>query len=122
MCLAAFMWAIPDERYEYWIKRNIWVYYSLSILNALMFAFGIILAGYFYFFGSSLYAFYAFSIIIFLVLGSGALMMAILSSFFYIALKFYGKPAVPEDSTEEKSLLSPVADSYEGSIKVNRIE
>ena len=100
------MWAIPDTRYEYWIKNNIWVYYLLATLNALIFTFGIILSGYFYFFGSSLYAFYALSIFIYLTFSTGPLMLAIVSSFFYVALRFYGKPALPDETVTEKSNLN----------------
>ena len=92
MILAAFCWAVPDEKYEYWIKNHLWVYYVLAIFNSLIFTVGSIICFYFYYFGPGLYSFLATAFLLYLYIACGPLLLTILTSLIYISLKIYAKP------------------------------
>ena len=48
MLLGAFIWALPDPKYQYWLKGQIWIYYVLSVFNMTFALFGFISGAYFY--------------------------------------------------------------------------
>ena len=95
--LASFAWAIPDIKYEYWIRNHLPLFYCLSTINLVLFSFGSLLSGYFYFYGAALYSFLGLSVLVYLVLGMGPLVIGVIASFFYINVKFY---QVHQDTTE----------------------
>lgn len=92
--LAAFCWAVPDERYEYWILQKLWLYYIFSAFSVALFTIGLGIGGYYYMYGIGLYSFFGMGVITYLLQGSLLLIFAICSSFYYIDLKFYKKPVI----------------------------
>ena len=46
--LHAYSWAIPDRRYETWVKQRMYWFYGLSSLNILFYVCGIVFGAYLY--------------------------------------------------------------------------
>ena len=92
MLLGAFIWALPDPKYQFWLKGQLWIYYILSILNMTVFIFGMIVGAYFYMMGPALYSFLSAALVVYLLLATGPLLLAIVSSFLLIQVMFYNKP------------------------------
>ena len=92
MLLGAFIWALPDPKYQYWLKGQLWIYYILCILNVTMFLFGMIIGAYFYTMGPALYSFLSAGMVVYLLLATGPLLVSIIISFLLIQVMFYNKP------------------------------
>ena len=86
--LVALSKACPDEKYQYWFSKKLYVYYLLAGFNILKFA-GNISFG-FYFYSDSKYGILSFlglSIAMFEILSSTPLIIVIIISYFYVSLK-----------------------------------
>ncbi len=94
--LGLFIWAIPDVKYQYWIKNKLWIYYLLSFFNIMFVLFGLVVSSYFYCMGPALYSFLSAALAVYLLLGTGPLIVAIISSFILILTVFYEKPTLLE--------------------------
>lgn len=91
--LVAFAKACTEEKYEYWIKERMSTYYFLAGLNTLLYFTTI--AGGLYAFNNSNYGILSFlgmSLAIFEILATTPLIGAIITSYYYIYLKFSCKP------------------------------
>ena len=92
MLLGFFCWALPDTKYEYWIKDKLWLFFVSATLNLMLTVFGMVIAGYFYFFGSAIYSFLSASLLVYLVLAMCPILFVASMSFILIQVKFNGKP------------------------------
>ena len=101
LLLGAFCWAIPDVKYESWIKDKLWIFYILAVLNVAQIILGGAISVFLYCYGSALYSFISAAFMVYLVLGSGPLVLVLATSFFLILKKFYGKPQGSPGNEEE---------------------
>ena len=102
MMLGAYCWAVADEQYEFWILNKLWFFYTLSFVNLLIFIVGMGVGSYYYLNGSGLYSFLGIQCVSFFWFGSSSLMVAIGTAFYYIEVRFNGKPATEEDQPEKQ--------------------
>ena len=81
MLLASFCWALPDTKFEYWLKQRLWVFYTLALINIaltlLVSATGI----YFYYTGPALYSFLGAAGLIYILFTSGPILILVVVSF-----------------------------------------
>ena len=68
------------------------MYYILAIFNLTVVLFGMLTGAYFYMAGPALYSYLSAGMVVYLMLASGPLMLAIVSSFLLIQVMFYSKP------------------------------
>ena len=84
MILACFCWALPDPKYQYWLKQRLWLFYVAAGANSCIAAAGGATAFYFYYSGPALYSFLSAAVIIYLVIATGPLLVTIAISFAYV--------------------------------------
>ena len=92
LLLSFFIWALPDPKYQHWIKGKLWLFYTMSVLNMLVVFFGLFGGLYFYWAGPALYSFLASALLVYLTLSSGPLIFSIFVSFALVHMMFYSKP------------------------------
>ena len=98
MMLGAFCWAVSDEKYEFWILQRMWFYYTLAILNIVIFLFGISVGFYLYMYGAGFYSFLGMQLAAFVFFSTFFLVVAICTTFYYIEVKFYNKPVTLDEN------------------------
>ena len=54
LILGLFCWALPDPKYQSFLKKRLWVFYLLSFINVGIFALGVCTGAYFYYNGPAL--------------------------------------------------------------------
>ena len=90
--LALFVWALPDPKFESWLRERLWLYYTLALLNTLATVLGLGVGGYFYFTGPALYSYMAVAGITYVLVVEGPMMVVIGISFAMVQVKYNGKP------------------------------
>ena len=81
MLLGCFIWALPDPKYQYWLKNKLWLYYTVSLCNCLLAVFATVAAVYFYLSGPALYSFLAAALLLYLALAVAPLLASVGISF-----------------------------------------
>ena len=84
MLLGCFIWALPDAKYQYWLKNKLWLYYTMSVLNFMLAVFGLIAGVYFYMMGPALYSFLAAALLLYIFLAVLPLLASIVISFILV--------------------------------------
>ena len=97
MLLGCFIWALPDPKYQHWLKNKLWLYYTMAVLNFMLAVFGTVAGVYFYMMGPALYSFLAAALILYLILATLPLLASIITSFILVQVLFYQKPEGPEE-------------------------
>ncbi|TNV77038.1 hypothetical protein FGO68_gene6311 [Halteria grandinella] len=111
MLLGLYCWALPDQRFEHWLKMRVWVFYLLAGVNLLLAGLVFSAGTYFYINGPALYSFISASLATYVVLASGPLILTIIVSFELIQVKFNGRPEADfgdggETNDEDQNALS----------------
>ena len=92
LLLGCYIWALPDPKYQHWLKQKLWLYFTLCVGNLMLATFGTLLACYFYWAGPALYSFLSAALLVYLLLATAPLLVAIVSSFVLVQTLFYQKP------------------------------
>jgi hypothetical protein len=90
--LALYIGALPDPRYQHFLRPRLWLFYLLAAFNLLLAL--LVLAGgtLFYVQGPALYSFIAVGLMTYVVIASGPLLAAIVAAIVLIQVMFYERP------------------------------
>ncbi|CDW88299.1 UNKNOWN [Stylonychia lemnae] len=100
-----FAYGCTNEVYEYYVKKNIWAFFAMGLVNVLFFLAGTGLGMYFYLYSSSgIYQFYGLSYAIYVITTTLPLIISIIAAAYYIDVKFFKKPQLLKAETQTQKV------------------
>ena len=81
LLLGASCWALPDPKYEYWLRGRLWLFYLFALINVALALVGAAGGIYFYNVGPALYSFLGVAVLSYVVIGMGPMLAMVVISF-----------------------------------------